>query len=451
MKKITIFLMLVFLFPVLQAVEIEMNDSFMQGETLIAKVSGNFVDSIKPENVFFYRGHVRVGIIPVVVKIQEDYYIYSQIGERATGNYSISIEDVRYFRATKIIDDNIVKNFTLSNETASFFVDSGAIISQGDFFINFLNLKDKTIEIKLSEIHILGDEESLVFENSLSLKSGESKKINFELNEISSLSLKNLELVSENTTYNVPIYILLNNTDSLKEERRGFRFNPPEINLSFLVDSETKRVIYLENTGEKTLEDIFINISGDLAPYVTLSTNNINELEKGEKSKIEITFLSNEKKIIQGQLVAKESSKEDIYVYAVVFMNALLKSEEDQLINTGEETCSEMNGEICQSNYECDIDYAYAKDGLCCLGLCEEIKEGNAGKIIGWVIIFGVVVFLIWFFKFKYKKAKKELPLFKRKSPQEIEIKGRQRPVDVRSITRPVINKLSLKKRKLPK
>jgi len=72
-----------------------------------------------------------------------------------------------------------------------------------------------------------------------------------------------------------------------------------------------------------------------------------------------------------------------------------------------------MNGSICNESETCDIEPVLAKDNFCCLGNCEEIKTNFSGRILGWGIVVIVVVFLIWFFKFKYKRAKKEVDLLK--------------------------------------
>src|SRR3989344_964327 len=103
--------------PQISAVEVIMDSSFSSGETLLAKVSGNFIDQITRENVFFYRGHVPIAVIYDVVKIEDEFYIYALLTGKNDGNYSISIEDVRYYKATQIVDDNIILDFTISNET----------------------------------------------------------------------------------------------------------------------------------------------------------------------------------------------------------------------------------------------------------------------------------------------------------------------------------------------
>ncbi len=40
------------------------------------------------------------------------------------------------------------------------------------------------------------------------------------------------------------------------------------------------------------------------------------------------------------------------------------------------------------------------------IGTCEEIKESSLGKIIGWLIVIGVLGFGVWFYLKKYKKVK---------------------------------------------
>ena len=76
-------------------------------------------------------------------------------------------------------------------------------------------------------------------------------------------------------------------------------------------------------------------------------------------------------------------------------------------------TCSELDGTICGEDEECDEDTINVKDGNCCFGACKKIEESSIGKIIGWVIFIVVAGFLIWFFKKKYKGAKKPVDLLK--------------------------------------
>src|SRR3989304_8695254 len=96
------------LIPMVSAVEVSMNSEFSQGETLLATFSGNFIDQIRDENVLFYRGHVKIPMIYDVVKIEDEFYVYAVLIGKTEGNYSLSIEDVRYMKGTEIVDDDII-------------------------------------------------------------------------------------------------------------------------------------------------------------------------------------------------------------------------------------------------------------------------------------------------------------------------------------------------------
>ena len=73
-----------------------------------------------------------------------------------------------------------------------------------------------------------------------------------------------------------------------------------------------------------------------------------------------------------------------------------------------------MKYSICKGGEKCSSsNVVYAKDNVCCIGICETKETSSVGKIIGFmilIIIFGVG---IWFYKKKYKKAKKPVNLLK--------------------------------------
>ena len=103
-KTLIIFFTFLFLFPLAIAIEIDMKTDFNQGETLIAKISGNFYEPISREDIVFNRDHVRTSIIPFVAKIDNDFYIYAQLLYKSPNNYSIIIENARFIQGNKIIE-----------------------------------------------------------------------------------------------------------------------------------------------------------------------------------------------------------------------------------------------------------------------------------------------------------------------------------------------------------
>ena len=397
MRLIISLVILLLVFPIISSIEFDIKSEFKQGETLIAKVSGNFIKPILKENIFFYRGHVRTPIEYDVAKINNEFYIYALLPV-TSNNYSISIEDVEYMEGRDVSDKDIVRNFSIKNETSDFSINPGFIIAKEDFSLEVQNLQDEKINIK-----------SNINEDVTTLISGESKKIYFKSEDVEQNKL--IELSSDNLVYEIPIYTLLNKTI---DKNKNFKFDQSELNIQMSLSSEKTQIIYLSNTGKETLEDISLSVLDPLEQYVSLSAIEIDELKEDSSIKIELTISSdNEEKQIVGQITAKESSGYNtIYSYLTINLDFLKDYVPiDEEIQTTSQTCSEISGKICDS--ECTGETKYAKDGICCLGQCKEVKESSTGKIIGWIIVLLIIGFVYWFFKNKYRGTKKDINLLK--------------------------------------
>jgi hypothetical protein len=418
MKKSALILAIIILLPVLSAVELEMKDQYFQGETFSARLSGNFLDPVLKSNIFFYRGHVRVAIEYDLEKIEDEYYIYALLPEK-NNNYTLSIENVRYAKGSQIADDDIQKTFEITNQTAEFSVSPGVINTNQNFFIQIQNLKDSKIIISTASTTSSGQEGGIYFANSAELKSGEIKKIDFLVKDIQESTFKYIEFKSGDFSYSIPVFLFANATADQKDKLRAFELDPSNFEVNMATSSDTTRIIYLYNTGENSLEDINLSVSNLLASYTVLSINEIEELEPDSNLKIEIYFTSgSEEEIVEGQITAK-TKNDEIYTYSSIILNII----DDYVPENGEEpeippstkTCSELGGVICASDEGCDSDERYAKDDLCCLGLCEvdNDSKNSIGTIIGWLILIIVIIFVGWFFLKKYRRAERKPDLFK--------------------------------------
>ena len=69
---ITISILILLILPFLSAVEFNLKENFSSGETIITKVSGNFLVPPSQNNVFFYKGHVRIPADWGMAKINND-------------------------------------------------------------------------------------------------------------------------------------------------------------------------------------------------------------------------------------------------------------------------------------------------------------------------------------------------------------------------------------------
>ena len=397
------------------AVEFNMKSEYAQGESIIAEISGNFLERLSENDVFFYRGHVKIPMQYGFAKIENKYYLYVSLLGKTPANYSVVIENAKYMQGAKKTEQALVKNFSISENTADFSLDKGFVFVEKDFYIEVQNLQDSNIEVKIktsNETTNLGFLESLFSEqkseNSVELYSGEIKKINFDLQSFTGSGMHIIELSSENLKYEILIYILEGAIGKTGEEKeKSFRFEPNELNFSMPTNSKASRIIYLYNNGGENLENISFSISNSLDSYVSFSVEKIEELVSEESRKITLEFVSNEAKSIQGTLKAKTDELEtelDIYVK---FLENYLEGEVEEVEEVEDpskiKTCEELGGIFCEENKECSNETQYAKDGNCCLGTCEEIKSDNSRKIIGWIIVIGIVVILIWFFKSKVK------------------------------------------------
>ena len=406
MKKLIIILILLLIFPLISSVEFEMKKEFDQGETLVAVISGNFLDQITRDNIFFYKEHVRIPVVYEVGKINDDFYIYAMLTGKEQGNYSVIIKDIRYMSGIEIIDEDIVKNFTITENTTDFSLNPGFIITSEDFFLEVQNLQEERITVQIDT------PEAFISENSLELRSGETKRINFKLNEEGS-AFEEIKLSSENANYFVPVFVMSSINITEEEEGLNFKFEPHIVDVSIATDSDSKRIVYILNTGD-TVEDIFISVSPLLEPYVTVSPQEINTLEKNSTEKIEIFITSGtEEIIIEGQIFARTENFTSSLILILDFIKDFIpeEPEEEEVIIT---TCAQLGGIICEEGERCTGQTNPTKDGICCFApaICEEIPKKQTGKIIGWGVIILVILFLFWFFK-KYKKVRPKVDLLK--------------------------------------
>jgi len=304
MKKEVIILLAILIMPtVISVVGIDMKIEHNSQEILISKISGNFVEPLTSENIFFYRGHVEIPMIYDLKKIQEIYYVSATLPEvELSTEYSLVIKDVQYMKGTQISDEEIKRDFTIINQTADFSIEPAVISTKKDFTIKVQNLQAKEIEIKIeTELNLDSDDK-------ITLNPGQSKDINFELGNFDEPILGAIKLSTDSLEYNVPIYVDKTQTPSNGEDNGG--------------------------NGE--------------------TPNDPKELDEPDPQAVQ--------------------------------------------------TCEEMGGTICQKDYVCVGRSVDAFDEKCCLGECKEIEEDTGWKIVGWVIIVGVLTLVIVFGKKLIKK-----------------------------------------------
>ena len=401
MKKIVFIFLILSLLPLMSAAEITMKDNFSQGETLIAKVSGNFYQPITNDNIEFDVGHEITSIIPTTKQLGDDFYIYAQLTGKSPDNYSIIIKNIKYYQSGQLVEGSLTKNFSITNKTSDFSINPGVLVVSKNFSIDVMNLRDSEIKVTASsEVNTSGGFfgfGSSKNETTYTIGAAKTQKINFDINQFNETGLKLLELSTNNTEYQVPVYVT---NISKKPQENNFRIEPSTINVTMSTNSNTTRTIYVNNIGA-SLDNVTISISDSLKPYLVLSRNSTNEVRQNSSFRIDINITSpSAEKNIEGQITVNSG---DVYSYAAVFLTFI-----KDYVPSNENVstilkCSQINGNLCKDSTKCSGDVRYASDGICCLGVCSEVKKSSTAKYIGWLIILLIIGVIVWFYLRRYK------------------------------------------------
>lgn len=412
MKKFFLLLIaILILFPVVSAVDFEFlkdSDSFDRAETLVLTVSGNFIDQITEDKVVFRRDHEIAPMIYGVMRVENTYYIYAELGNSFAGNYSVNIEDVRYMNGTQISEEGITIPFQITEDLADFSLSPGFISTEGDFSLEIQNLQPSGIEISIDSSDYFD------FEDSFSLVSGELESVDFTHNldaNNTGTFLEKIKISSQETNYEVPIYFHLSDGETLEERDFDISFQPNNADFTFATNSESTRIVYLVNKGKERIEEINLSISSQISQYIKISPEEISSLNENSTQKIEITIESTDEEVsnLNGDIIAVSDNATARLTLNLNFLNDFTpengEDDEDEKIIT---TCTELGGFICGEGESCSEDTLSTRDGSCCLapGTCEESSSpSNRGRTIGWILVGLVVILVAWFF-IKYKRAR---------------------------------------------
>lgn len=422
---ISIFFLLLLL-PLCSSVQIEMKSSYDIGETLLAKVSGNFLEPILNQDIYFYRRHMPTTMDFNIVKIDSDYYLYAQIPfEKLPDNYSILIQGVKSIQGAQTKEEDIFYNFSITNKTADFSIEPAVLTAKSNFNILVQNLQDKTLSIKVSLSNKTSSSEGFWSfftgggseeDSSFSLSAGESKSIPFVIENFNE-GLSTIKISSENLEYPVPVKV------TKEPEKPDFSFEDSNLETYSQINLTKTEEIFVVNSKNKPIYNISLSLSSSLRDYVNLSKLIISEIKENSKEKIEIVFFSMNETNVDGTLEAEHEGKsiELEISFHVLNQSALEEYESKNNISntsTYPKTCAELNGIPCGEGMICNGTNATASDErFCCVGPCNKLAPSSIKKILGWsLLIIGLLV-LSWFLITKYARVKRtvSLPKFSRK------------------------------------
>jgi len=417
MKKSVIFILIIFSFPLVSSLEFNLDkETYHPQETLLATLKANFVENPKAEDIFLYSGRLKVPVIYDLAKIQNSFYIYL-ILPLEPRNYTLLIKNAHYLEDGKTKKQDLKLNFSVQENVADFYVIPGFVTATDDFSVKVFANSETEIKAKFLEQNY-----------TITLLSGQKKKLTFSIKSVQESSLEFIHLSSDSTSYKIPV-LISPKTQNKTQQQNQLRFNKNKIALEILVEKNWKSEIKIYNPTQEDIEDIEIKEDLDI---LKISPDKIDKLESGEEQTIDLIFNSDELGKYEGELQAEY---ENVTIIVPISIDVKETEEELPVLDEAEEayayqTCEEKGGHICAGEEICDGELTSSYDGSCCLGECKEEEKNNTRKFIGIAIIFAVLSGVAFFlYRRMKKKPKSSKELLKDKTEK---YQSRFKPKEIR-------------------
>jgi uncharacterized protein YpmB len=182
MKKevILLFLVLILSFNLILAVEISLSkSSYQPQETLLAEITGNFIDTLTKDNILLYEGTTPRSqpAISDLIKQENIYYFYAVLPNKEN-NFSIRIENARYTESGVQKTDTIIKDFVIKRTNQSALqINPGVIKTSKDFSIKIKSLYENqdisaSFDTQTESFSLVEDNEKTIVFSVLNIDAG---------------------------------------------------------------------------------------------------------------------------------------------------------------------------------------------------------------------------------------------------------------------------------------
>jgi hypothetical protein len=395
MKKSLVFILSLLILSTISAVEINMQEEYPQSGAILSEITGSFQETLKESDISFYRKHIKVPMDFDLVKLDTTYYLFVNLKDKNTDNYSIVLENVQYLKAGKVVEEDISRNFTITDQVADFTINKGFVMTEEDFTISIQNLQDKNLDINYDFI------ESGKIEN---IYPGEIRKVSFSIQDAELLQIQILKLSSNSTIYEIPVYIL----DVPKEQMpSNFSFDKKELNITLDLNNETKKTIYLSNNGEEKILQIRLTLSEELEKYIQMSREEFTDVDSEFLYPLELFIFSDAlPRTVEGNILAKSGVIEQRVNITLNFRPGFVSEQ------FSEKSCSDLGGKSCANSNNCEGEFLLVSGRNCCLGNCASTTSEEGGfswSIVGWILLVIVILAVSFFYFKRYRNAKAPL------------------------------------------
>jgi len=414
MKKGVLFLFAIFLLASVSALSITLPENVNQGSTIIATLQGNILNPITKSDVGFFEGHVQIPLDYDIEKIEDTYYIYALV-PYSEKLYTLKINDVYFKENNAFKTADLEANFSSSNLTADFNVNPGFIITrENSFQLDLYNNLNSNLDIT----YTLGNTEG-----SKTIPLQETSKLNIDTSKIKGTSLNHLIISSQNTQYDISVYVIRNQT-FIQVEKNDSNNSIIEFlegpNLQFSIDKidETLKIgegyeypLVLENQGDEDSGEITLKVSDELIDFVSLEISSIENLPPNAKQEIKFSIFTKIPINLEGGILA-ESSKSSDELKIVLFAE---ENVEPVSSIKSKSFCKDLNGTICLLSQTCSGKSVPSSDNIfCCTnGICQNpgnqtTGEGNNSNTVSIIIVVVALLIILGLIFWRLKKTRKK-------------------------------------------
>jgi len=391
MNKIGVFFLAIFLsLVIVSAVESTIEQNYRPGETLIAEISGNFINPLTSENILFYSGRLFVPMVYDLIRINDKYYVYAILPNKER-NYTMIISDAKYLEENQEKTGDLEFNFTVKGNLSAFQINPGVIVTGKDFSIKATALKNIELEADFTNSS-----------QNASLIDSQTKTFFFTISDVKKTGLEYVVFSSQDTYYNVPVMIYKNQT--VEDREIKLIFSRKNYNFSIVREQEFGFEVAIFNTGKENISEVNFSSSSQIKIFPEKTS-----LDSGELKTINLTMTSSEigtQTILLTASSGNYSKTTSVTLTTFDTPEELLAADNTTEIIT-EESCSSMGGGQCAEGEECIGTNRYALEGWCCIGTCKASGTSSSGKVIA-IIVIVIILAGIGFFIFVKIKSRKQ-------------------------------------------
>jgi len=246
MKK-ELLLIILLIIPLISAIDISLSKpDYQPQETFQAEITGNFIDTLKLENILLYKEDIprSTPTISDLTKSEDTYYLYIILPNQE-GNFSIKIENTKYTESGLEKTEDIVKEFKIEKTNQSALqINPGFIIT------------DEEVSIKVKALFSKQDISAIFEEDTQNFTLAEDveKTITFLVEELTP-SKTNLKI----NDYDIPVFIIekLEEETNISEEQ-----NKSETN-NETIEEENETKINITEMTEEEIESLSCSDIGE--------------------------------------------------------------------------------------------------------------------------------------------------------------------------------------------